>query len=270
MNRNNDAWDDSLENTSSQVDDDTVEEEFDEFPRKKPVILRILALFILITFVGFITASFLPAFTSNIGNVVKQSLELEKDIDMQRLQRAVVKINVLAREDDAAFTVKQKSGTGFNIDSAGIIVTNYHVIKGVKNMTIKFPNGKVCKALNWSVSPEFDLAIIDIKGNGFPSVPLAGKSPAAGDKVRIVGNPLGLNNIIAEGEVKNYFKLKEKPVKIFSTDAHVYPGNSGSPVFNSAGRVTGVVFGRYERDNGNKEIRGLALPVGAVKKLNDF
>jgi len=212
-----------------------------------------------------------PTWQAPLGDLVKRSLQLEKDIDVQRLQGAVVQINVVARQQEALVVVEQKSGTGFNINEYGIIVTNHHVIKDALNMVIRFPDGKVYKAVEWFSKPEFDLAVIKLQAeNRLPFVPLNIEAqPVVGDKVRVVGNPLGLNNVVAEGEVEQYLMVGDKPANVMAISAPVYPGNSGSPVFDHDGRVVGVVFGnlRWQLDGADK-LTGLAIPIQQVLDLH--
>jgi len=212
-----------------------------------------------------------PTWQAPLGDLVKRSLQLEKDIDVQRLQAAVVQINVVARQQEALAVVEQKSGTGFNINEYGIIVTNHHVIKDALNMVIRFPDGKVYKAVKWVSKPEFDLAVIKLQAeNRLPFVPLNIEAqPVVGDKVRVVGNPLGLNNVVAEGEVEQYLMVGDKPANVMAISAPVYPGNSGSPVFDHNGRVVGVVFGnlRWQLDGADK-LTGLAIPIQQVLDLH--
>jgi S1-C subfamily serine protease len=232
--------------------------------------LRIVALFTAVAFLGLVGITSWPALQAPLGDLVTRSLQLEKDIDIQRLQAAVVQINVLARKQGALATVEQRSGTGFNIDGRGVIVTNHHVIKDALNMVITFPDGKVYKAVNWASKPEFDLAVITMQADQLPVVPLnTEEQPASGDKVRVVGNPLGLNNVVAEGQVEQYLMVGDKPARVFGISAPVYPGNSGSPVFDHDGRVVGVVFGNWHRQvNGVDKVTGLAIPIQEVLDLH--
>ncbi|WP_449241370.1 S1C family serine protease [Desulfoscipio gibsoniae] len=234
------------------------------------LLLRIVALITALAFLGLVAATSWPVLQAPVGDLISRSLQLEKDIDIQRLQAAVVQIKVVARKQGALAPVEQKSGTGFNIDSCGIVVTNHHVIEDALNMAITFPDGKVYKAVSWVDRPEFDLAVVTLQADDLPVVPLnADKSPVPGDKIRVVGNPLGLNNIVAEGRVEQYLMVGGKPDRVFSISAPVYPGNSGSPVFDREGRVVGVVFGNLHRQvDGADKVTGLAIPVQEVLNLH--
>jgi S1-C subfamily serine protease len=143
------------------------------------------------------------------------------------------------------------------------------VIKDALNMSITFPDGKVYRADHWSSRPEADLAVIALQGEDLPAVPVNYSAlPAPGDKIRVVGNPLELNNILVEGQVLQYLKIKDKKGKIFSIDAPIYPGNSGSPVYDLDGQVVGVIFGTLQEEgNGGSRDRGLAVSITEAREL---
>lgn len=241
-------------------------EEYD--PPRRPLLFRLVAFFTVLAFIGLIAINYWPVLKAPIAELVLNSLHYKKDIDKQLLQ-AVVKIDVISRKNGSSLAVEQKSGTGFNIAAKGLIVTNYHVIGGDSiNITVSFPNGDTYPAAHWSGKPEYDLALITLDKEKLPTVPLnMTKPPSPGDRVRIVGNPLGLNNIIVEGEVRQYLTIKGQ--KVFSIGAPIYPGNSGSPVYDGTGKVVGVVFGSLHSNADQSESDlGLAIPVTDILKFD--
>jgi len=253
-----------LDNPLSEQSDEL--EEYD--PPRRSVLFRLAALFTVLAFIGLIALTYWPGMKAPIVELVSNSLHYKKDIDRQLLQ-AVVRIDVVSRRKGSSLAVEQKSGTGFNINASGLIVTNYHVIDDALNITVSFPNGDIYSAAHWSGKPEYDLALITLNKEKLPTVPLnMSKPPAPGDQVRIVGNPLGLNNIVVEGEVMKYLTLKGQ--KVFSIGAPIYPGNSGSPVYDRSGKVVGVVFASLHSDaDGNKVDLGLAIPVTDILKFDN-
>lgn len=258
----NEYKEENIDETFEMFDD---EDDLAELRNQRSIFVRFVALITAVAFLGLVIMTTMPAVRIPLADLIAESLRLEKDIDIQRLQTAVVKINVISRKQGYAAAVEQRSGTGFNIEPSGLIITNHHVIDGAVNMSITFSSGKVYKAEYWKSKPEFDLAVIKLKAADLPIVPINSEQPNSGDKIRVVGNPLGLNNIVVEGEFKRYLKVKDKPGTILGIDAPIFPGNSGSPVFDRKGKVIGVVFGSLHKQNDNQEeIVGLVIPIKEV------
>ncbi|MCG9967292.1 serine protease [Pelotomaculum terephthalicicum JT] len=243
-------------------------EDFEEAPNRRSPLLRLVALITVLAFIGLVVATSWPDQKIPLAELVSKSYQLKNDTSTD-LAQAVVLINVLSRSQGASIAVEQKTGTGFNIDPSGVIITNHHVIEDTLNMTITFPDGKVYKAARWSSKPESDLAVIVLEAEGLPAVPVGTTTPPApGDKIKLVGNPLALNSIMVEGNVGQYLRVKDMQGKIFSIDAPIYPGNSGSPVFNMNGQVVGVVFGSISwQEGGNEKAAGVAVTIDEALAL---
>ncbi len=235
----------------------------------RPALFRFAALITLLAFIGLVAATSLQSFgNAPLAELITESLHLKKDIDNEMMQ-AVVQIQVVARKNGSSITVEQKRGTGFNINPQGVIVTNHHVVEDALNVVVEFPDGRVFKAVNWSGRSEYDLAVINLDGAGLPVVALDARgAPQPGDRIRVVGNPLSLNNIVVEGTVQEYLIVRGKAEQVFTIDAPIYPGNSGSPVYSRNGQVVGVVFGTMHRtENGKENAIGLAIPIIEVLSL---
>ena len=165
------------------------------------------------------------------------------------------------------------SGSGFFIAEDGYILTNYHVVEqAVKNslsVTIGTYDQSVYSGRIVGSDEDQDLAVIKIEKDGVSPV-VFGDSDAmnVGDTIYAVGNPYGileftmtmghvsaLNRQIATEET-------EKSLNMFQIDAAVYSGNSGGPVYDSRGRVVGVVTAKYA--SSGMEGIGFALPMSEV------
>lgn len=230
------------------------------------LLFRLAALFTALAFIGMLTVTYWPGTYAPIMELFAKSEQYKKNIDQQLLQ-AVVKITVVSRREGSSLAVAQKSSTGFNISPSGLIVTNYHVVRDALNLTVTFPDGKIYAAARWSGKPEYDLALINLNISDLPAVSLnMSRPPEPGDPVRIVGNPLGLNNIVIEGEVQQYLTVQGR--KVFGVRAPIYPGNSGSPVYDRDGKVIGVIFGvlQGEKDEQGAGL-GLAVPITDILRV---
>ena len=236
---------------------DWLEDEGDSYPRRIPMWLRITALITVIAFATLVAITYWPNNFQPIGELLLNSSSLKETMDKQLLE-AVVKIEAKGEGLNQA----PRHGTGFNIDPEGIIITNHHVIENASRIIVRFPNGVPCKVITWESKPEYDLAVLHLEKSDLPYVTLQHEIPLIGDQVMVVGNPLGLNNVVVEGKVGAYLSIEDKAEQVFSIHAPIYPGNSGSPVYNQQGKVVGVVFATFKADNDDSnEIIGLAMPV---------
>lgn len=233
------------------------------------MIKRILALIVLVGFVGFVVVTSWPGFQLPSLDFIFESASYSEDPDIQRHSRAVVRIGVLYQDDDgfgAAFSTGRKSGTGFNVDPHGLVVTNHHVVSGAAGVTVTFPEGPSYPARTWRSLPELDLAVIDLGRENLPALRWApGAAPAPGERVTIIGNPLGLQSIVTRGTVETYLRVDGIQTRVMVMSNIIHEGNSGSPVINDRQEVVGVVFGSltFETDAG-PATAGLAVPMEAA------
>lgn len=239
-------------------------------PEKRPIWLRFVALITVIVFVGMIAVPIWKTFKARLPSteLMVDSLALKEQIDRELLD-ATVKIKVTSNELGPNGSAGQKSGTGFNVSSDGVVITNHHVIDDARSITVTFPDGKSCKATSWASQPEYDLAVIKLEKAGLPAVLLNFDNMAKpGDTLMVIGNPMDFSQLVVEGKLEGYVTIKDIPTALLCIDAPVFPGNSGSPVFNSNGQVVAVVFGSLRRDeNGEEKYYGLAIPIKEVLTL---
>jgi serine protease Do len=155
-----------------------------------------------------------------------RSRELAQIPELQELQQAVVSIDAGSRR-----------GTGFNIDPAGVIVTNYHVVEDARVIGVSFAAGLPYPGETAACSPQLDLALLKIPGETLPVLELAEDARLRkGDTVLMIGNPLGLTRIINEGLIEGYVQLQNWDTPVLMIKGPVFQGSSGSPVFNQKAR----------------------------------
>jgi serine protease Do len=161
-------------------------------------------------------------------------------------------------------------GTGFLIDSKGMILTNNHVVEDSTELKVKLADGKAYKARIVGRDAKTDVALIQIKTDGLlPSLPL-GDSDAleVGDWLVAIGNPFGLGNTVTSGIVSAKYRQIGAGVydNFIQTDAAINPGNSGGPLLDMQGQVVGINSAIFSQSGGSVGI-GFAIPINMVKEL---
>ncbi len=136
------------------------------------------------------------------------------------------------------------SGSGFVIESNGLIVTNEHVVGSHKSVTVKLSDGVSYRGAVLGYDQVADLAAVKIDGSGAFHALALGDSDAVqvGQAVVALGYPVahqaGQPPVVTQGIISA--KRVDDGVKRFQTDAAINPGNSGGPLFDRSGQVIGV------------------------------
>src|SRR5438270_9797347 len=143
---------------------------------------------------------------------------------------------------------QQALGSGFVIDKAGHIVTNYHVIEGARSVEVSFSNNESMRAKIIGSDPSTDLAVLQVEANSRALTPLQfgnSDSVRVGDSVVAIGNPFGLDRTVTAGIVSALQRPIQAPNgytidHVIQTDAALNHGNSGGPLLNAQDQVIGV------------------------------
>ncbi len=169
------------------------------------------------------------------------------------------------------------SGTGFIVDSSGLVMTNQHVIGPSELISVQFDAKRKVAAKVLAFDAERDVAVLYADLSAFPgaaTAPIAtaqaGRELAVeGERVFTIGSPLGLKKIITSGIVS---KVEARAI---ISDVNINHGNSGGPLFNSLGEVIGITTFLVPGGNG-PGVTGVVridqtLPVlaQARKKMKD-
>ncbi len=161
-------------------------------------------------------------------------------------------------------------GSGVLISPDGEILTNNHVIEGVKggetSIEVKTSNERTYKATVLGRDKELDIALIKIAARGLPYAKL-GDSDAlrVGEWVVAIGNPLGLDHTVTQGIIsaKGRQFSGPSPEAFLQTDAAINRGNSGGPLLNLRGEVIGI--NTAIRPDGQNI--GFAVPVNKIAQV---
>ena len=167
-------------------------------------------------------------------------------------------------------------GSGFVIDKAGHIVTNYHVVQGASRVEVSFSDNERLPAHVVGRDPSTDVAVLQVKARSRALTPLElGDSDAVrvGDSVVAIGNPLGEDRSITAGIVsalqRRIYAPNGAPIDhAIQTDAALNHGNSGGPLLDAYGRVVGVNSQIQTSGGGDGNIGiGFAIPINTVKSV---
>jgi S1-C subfamily serine protease len=141
-------------------------------------------------------------------------------------------------------------GTGFFVDSQGLVMTNQHVVGPSEYLSVQFDDKRKVPARLMAADASKDVAVLWIDLSQFPEAivaPLAESTPQSqaveeGERVFTIGSPLSQRKILTTGVVS---KIESRAI---ISDININPGNSGGPLFNSLGQVVGITtFGESER-----------------------
>ncbi len=169
---------------------------------------------------------------------------------------------------------QQSLGSGFVIDKAGDIITNYHVIQGARSVNVSFSDNESMRARIVGSDPSTDVAVLQVKAHSRALTPLPlGNSDQVhvGDSVVAIGNPLGLERTVTAGIVSALQRVIQAPNSysidhVIQTDAALNKGNSGGPLLDARGYVIGV-NSQIQSENGGNIGIGFAVPINTVKTV---
>ena len=161
-------------------------------------------------------------------------------------------------------------GTGVVIDARGYIITNHHVVDGVREIRVTLADERDTVARLVAHDPKTDLAIIKIPSNGkLPTVTVGtSKDLMAGETVIAVGNAYGYEHTVTKGIISALHRSvqvtdAQSYNDLIQTDASINPGNSGGPLLNIDGEMIGINVAVRVGAQGI----GFALPVDEVMNV---
>jgi hypothetical protein len=154
----------------------------------------------------------------------------------ERAKEAIVKVEGY----DPCSGKQSWQGTGFVVASDGKILTNYHVIRNSKQLTVRLANGDAFDNVEvMDVDVRRDIAFLKIKAVDLRTLQLSVSSNVVrGDNVLALGNPLGYEGVLSTGIISGFFQ--EDGFRFLLTTAPISPGSSGGPLLNERGEVIGI------------------------------
>ncbi len=198
---------------------------------------------------------------------------------------------IMARAGPAVVVIEvEKSGgvgqgSGFLATSDGAIVTSLHVVDGADRVTVEFPDGERLSDVtvrSFDVRRDLAVLVVELGSTDPRRTPLDLGDPAsidAGDRILVIGTPLGLDQTITQGIVSAWrdpdgdgeaddedshrARLRLPECRVLQISADIAAGSSGGPVFDERGQVVGVAV------SGVAGAAGLnfAIPVDPLPEL---
>jgi putative serine protease PepD len=167
------------------------------------------------------------------------------------------------------------TGTGFEIDSRGDILTAAHVVAGASQITVRLENGTSRSAKVLGADTSIDAAVLQVDPSGLALHPLplgSSQALAVGDPLAVIGDPFGFNRSLSTGVVSALHRTIQAPdgftiADAIQTDAAIDPGNSGGPVLNGQGKLVGITDQIATGGSGSDSFTGVgfAVPIDDVK-----
>jgi S1-C subfamily serine protease len=265
------------------------------------IFLVTLGTFFLIFFSGYIAVNYSPwvrdyvAKNSGVEETPTEEgrkyviTQEEKDVIdiIGEASHSVVSIAIsqlTLSQEEGLVDRSQNIGSGFVVDSNGLIVTNQHVVSDTTaDYTVITEDGEEYAVEEILRDDFYDVAIVKItleKGEELPALTLGDSdSLLVGQNVIAIGTPLGeyagsattgiisgLNRSVTASS--GWFGSTSKTYEdVIQTDAAINPGNSGGPLINSLGEVVGINFAT----TAGADNISFAIPINKVKtRLEEY
>jgi len=168
-------------------------------------------------------------------------------------------------------TPTRGQGSGFIVSADGIILTNAHVVRGAKEVSVKLTDRREYRARVLGADPKTDVAVLKIEADKLPVVTLGKTSDLkVGEWVLAIGSPFGFENTVTAGVVsaKGRSLPDDSTVPFIQTDVAINPGNSGGPLFNARGEVVGINSQIYSRSGGYQGV-SFAIPIDVAGRIKN-
>ena len=160
-------------------------------------------------------------------------------------------------------------GSGFIISSDGYVLTNAHVVKDADNIVVRLDDHRERPAKLVGLDDRTDVALLKIDVDNLPTVTIGDSDKLeVGQWVLAIGSPFGLEQTATQGIVSAVGRSlpSDTYVPFIQTDVAVNPGNSGGPLFDTAGEVVGINSQIYSSTGGYMGL-SFAIPINVAMQV---
>ena len=177
-----------------------------------------------------------------------------------------IRVYKLASPAVVSIQSQQGSGSGSIVDAKGLILTNWHVVRGATTVNVTLNDKRQFRGVVIASSRNPDLAMIRLEGvtENLPTIQIATSSGIqVGQRAFAIGNPFGrFAGTLTTGIISRV----DSDRKLLQTDAALNPGNSGGPLLNGRGELVGVNTAIFTTSSTNSGI-GLAIEADTVRQF---
>ncbi|MBI5287569.1 MAG: trypsin-like peptidase domain-containing protein [Chloroflexi bacterium] len=196
----------------------------------------------------------------------------------EKVRPSIVEITTGEQSSSAFDFSREGLGSGIVVDAEGHILTNYHVVNGFSEVTVRFADGSVAQAEVVGTDPGNDVAMVKAIVDDASVLKPAelGDSSAVqiGSIVAAIGNPFGLEGSFTTGVISGVDRTLPssadgRPIRgLLQTDAAVNPGNSGGALISLDGKIIGINTA-IETNGGGGGFAGVAyaVPINTPKRF---
>ena len=187
-----------------------------------------------------------------------------KRYTVPELVKAMAPAVVFIGNADAKGDVKS-IGSGFVTDPSGVIVTNFHVIRGASSLLVKMKDGEIYDRVDViDYDQRRDIAVLKIRAfKTLPALGLADRDVEIGDEAVAIGNPQGLEHTVSTGVVSAFRQAEGH--RLMQISVPISPGSSGGPLFSMDGKVIGITSAGVVSEGAQN--LNFAVPIMYVKPL---
>jgi S1-C subfamily serine protease len=194
----------------------------------------------------------------------------------EKCNRSVVHIATrsVAMDSFLQVSLREGSGSGSVLDQSGMILTNYHVIDGAKEISVSLFNGLSYSAMLVGQDPDTDIAVLKIDAPRDQLLPVTwgdSQTLRVGQRIYAIGNPFGLERTMSTGMISSLNRqvpARERRTmrSLIQIDAALNQGNSGGPLLGTRGQLIGMNTAIMST-NGDSAGVGFAIPVSTLKRI---